>query len=357
VNGHEHDPLTEAATPVAHTAAPPSPAHPAGLRAAAGTMGNRAFATAVLSRRPVLARQGPGHDEPPPLPPQVRAVAETKIAPELQAVATELRATPPPTVEHLRRMRVRVAAVRELFDTVRPPAGVVADNWEDARSSTAIGRTLIDGLLFPESDAMLRLGWGKALGTCRQLVGILREAASQAPKPAPDPGPAPSPNPLPPPPPPPIGTQPPPAPALSPDAAMEFEVCPRIEAAIAEIPHMLAAETVAEITAVYDRFLDVPNQIIAVAGGQEFGPVAAVEFEKGLELVRQATLPPPEQLIQIAELLERAVAIADNLETPGAGNAGGAQPAPVPAPTPSGTPGFAPSPNPLPPPPPPPPVQ
>jgi hypothetical protein len=232
--------------------------------------------------------------------------------------------------------------VRGLFDTVPPPAGTAGDNWFDARASTAIGRTLLDGLLFPGSDAELRLSWGKALGTCRQLVGILQQAAAQSPTPAtPEFAPAPSPNPLPPPPPPPPGSEPaaPAPPALAPDAAMEFELCPRIEAAIAEIPRMLAAETIEEIEAVRDRFADVPERIVAVAGSEQFGPVAALEFQKGLELVHQATLTPPEQLANIAETLDLAAGIAANLQP-----AGSDEPAFKPAP----------SPNPLPPPPPPP---
>jgi hypothetical protein len=132
---------------------------------------------------------------------------------------------------------------------------------------------------------------------------------------------------------------------------MEFEVCPRIEAAIGEIPHMVASDSVDEIEAVRDKFADVPDQIVAVAGDTEFGPVAAVEFEKGLELVHQATLPPPEQLAQIAETLEGAAEIVTNLQTAGETSDEGSSSPPAPSPPPS----PAPSPNPLPPPPPPPP--
>jgi hypothetical protein len=129
---------------------------------------------------------------------------------------------------------------------------------------------------------------------------------------------------------------------------MELEVCPRIEEAIGTIPRMIASDSVEEIKAVHDEFEDVPDEIVTVAQGHEFGSVAAVEFDKGLELVFQATLPPPEQLVQIAELLEGAAEIVTNLEEPGNPDQGASSP-PPPAP------GPVPSPNPLPPPPPPPP--
>jgi hypothetical protein len=354
VNGREHDPLEERTARPGQPAVVTSASPTAGLLALAGTMGNRAFATAALSRRPasgrsaVVARQGPGHDAPPPIPPQTRAVAEKQISPEVDAVAAELRASTPPTLEHLRRLRTRVATARGLFDTVPAPAGgLPADNWSEAIASTAIGRTLLDGLLFPGSDAELRLSWGKALGTCRQLVGLLREGASA--QSAGTPEPAPSPNPLPPPPPPPIGGEPA-APAPSPpDVAMETDICPRIEAAIGEISRMVASDTVEEIEVVRARYADLPERIDTVAKGQEFGPVAALEFQKGLELVKQATLAPPEQLAQIADALEDAADLTANLDAaPEARPPSEATPAPGPGPN------VAPSPNPLPPPPPPP---
>jgi hypothetical protein len=185
------------------------------------------------------------------------------------------------------------------------------------------------------------MAWGKALGTCRQLVGVLRaDAPAAGPSPTSGPAfePAPSPNALPPPPPPPIGSTPPePEPVPQPpDVRMESEICPDIEAAIAEIPHVMAAEKVADVVAIRDRFADLPSTIGGVAESSELGRVAAIEFQKGLELVNQLTLTPPEQLANIAETLEAAAALATTLpeETPELGP--------------------APSPNPLPPPPPPP---
>jgi hypothetical protein len=194
------------------------------------------------------------------------------------------------------------------------------------------------------SDATLRLAWGKTVGTSRQLVGLLRAAEVDAPATEPAPGlvPAPSPNPLPPPPPPPIGSEPQPAAAsaLKPADVMEFEICPRVEQAIGEIAHMVTAATTEEIEAVRDRFSDIPNKIYEAASGQDFGPVAALEFQKGLELVNHVTRTPPDQPADIAARLDSAADRVTSLEG-GTGD--------EPTPTPSFTP--APSPNPLRPPP------
>jgi hypothetical protein len=351
MSGHELDPATERSLPTgveqhATTA-------PAGLRGLAGAVGNRAFAAAAIARRPAVAAvvaRDPDDEAPPPVSPAVRALADPQIAPELREVVEALRADPPPTLEHLRQLRVRVATVRALFDQDAPAGGDAAANWGSAMVNTVLARTLLDGLLFPGSDAGLRLAWGKTLGTCRQLVGLLRaaEAATPAAGPAPAFEPAPSPNALPPPPPPPIGSDPPaPEPAAAkPADTMEAEICPRVEEAIGEIPRLVASATVDEIEAVRDRFEDIPEKIFSTAEGQEFGPVAALEFQKGLELINQATLAPPEQLADIAAKLEAAANRVTNLEvSPGSA---GDEPARAPAFAP------APSPNPLPQPPPPP---
>jgi hypothetical protein len=346
------DPLPERSEP----AGMPAPATPtvARIRGVAGAMGNRGFASAVLARRPaggrMLARDPNTDTGPPPVSPTVRALAETKIAPELRAVGTELRGTPPPAVEHLRTLRTRVATVRGLFDTVQPEGEIAAQNWGGAMVQTVLARTLLDGLLFPGSDAGLRLAWGKTLGTCRQLVGLLRAAEAETPS-APEFVPAPAPNALPPPPPPPIGSEPQ-LPAVAPGKpadVMEFEICPRIEQAIGEIAHLVEAATTEELEAARDRLSDLPDKIYETASGQEFGPVAALEFQKGLELINQATLPPPDQLTDIAEKVESAADRVTNLE-----RSGDEPPPPSPSPP---EPGFnpAPSPNALPPPPPPPP--
>jgi uncharacterized protein YukE len=127
---------------------------------------------------------------------------------------------------------------------------------------------------------------------------------------------------------------------------MEVDICPQIEAAIAEIPRMIASESVEEIAAVHDRFVELPSRIAEVASAHEFGAVAAIEFTKGLELVRQATLAPPEQLEQLAEALDHAAELAEHLDAEAAPD--DAEEAPPPFEP-------APSPNPLPPPKPPPP--
>jgi hypothetical protein len=362
VSGHELEPVSERAEP-AVLQAPVAPAS-AGVRSMAGAMGNRAFASAAIARRPAarpaVARDPLTDAAPPPVSPKIRSLAETKIAPELTAVAAEVRGDPPPTLEHLRTLRNRVQAVRAVFDTDQPAGATEANNWGTAMVHTVLARTLLDGLVAPGSDLPLRLAWGKALGTCRQLVGQLRAVeSSEPPEPAPAPAPevAPSPNALPPPPPPPIGSEPPaPAPAApttKPADSMEFEICPLIEAAIGEIAHMVSAATMEEIAAVRDRFQDLPERIFAVGAGQEFAPVAALEFQKGLELVNQATLAPPAQLEDIAKLLESAADHVTHLEREGGGDAGDPGDA---ADATADPPGFnaAPSPNPLPPPPPPP---
>ncbi len=328
-----------------------------GLRGVAAGMGNRGFASAVLARRPAttapLARQPDPEDAAPAVSPEVTALATGKIAPELLAVSAELRGTPAPVVEQLRPLKVRVAAVRALFDTMQPAGDIAAANWGTAMVKTVLARTLLEGMIFPESDAGLRLAWGKTLGTCRQLVGLLRAAEADEPPPAPAFEPAPSPNPLPPPKPPPIGSEPDaaPTPAAKPAVVMESEICPRLEQAIGEIAYIVSSASKEELEAVLDRYGDIPDKIYEVAGGQEFGPVAALEFTKGLELVNQATLSQPEQLADIAGRLESAASRVTNLTTaPGEGDE---EPPPV---APQQAPAFtpAPSPNPLPPPPPPP---
>jgi hypothetical protein len=352
MSGREPDSLRERSAPLANpTPAAPAPAE---LRGVAAGLGNRGFASAVLARRPAatatVARDPDTDQGPPPVSPEVTALAETKIAPELLSVSGELLGTPPPPVEKLRQLRVRVATVRGLFDTAQPAGDTAAQNWGSAMVKTVLARTLLDGMIFPESDAGLRLAWGKTLGTCRQLVGLLRAAEVDTP-PAPEFTPAPSPNALPPPPPPPIGSElPSPTPAAKPADVMESEICPRIEQAIGEIAYMVTSATTAELEAVLVRYDDIPDKIYEVASGQEFGPVAALEFAKGLELVNQVTLTEPEQLADIAGRLQSAARRVTNLTTP-AGE-GDDEPPPTPQPPPAFTP--APSPNPLPPPPPPP---
>jgi hypothetical protein len=350
----ERDSLPERDAP----AGMPAPIAPSrvGLRGVVAGMGNRGFASAVLARRPAamatLARDPDADEGPPPIAPEVTALAETKIAPELLAVSAELLATPSPVVEQLRPLKARVATVRGLFDTMQPAGDVAATNWGTAMVNTVLARTLLDGMIFPESDASLRLAWGKTLGTCRQLVGLLRAAEADAPPPAPEFAPAPSPNPLPPPLPPPIGSEPAvPTPAAKPAVVMESEICPRLEQAIGEIAYMVTSATKEELEAVLDRYGDIPDKIYEVANGQEFGPIAALEFMKGLELVNQATLEKPEQLADIAGKLQTAAHRVTNLNLP----PGEDDPEPPPAPA-QPAPAFTPAPsiNPLPPPPPPP---
>lgn len=365
MSGHELEPVAERSEP-AGLQAPVAPSA-AGLRGLSDALGNRALARAAIARRPrttpAVARDPLTDGAPPPVSPKIRALADTQISPELRAVAIEMRAEPPPTLEHLRALRNRVQTVRLLFDTDQPAGTTEADNWGGAMVQTVLARTLLDGLVAPGSDLPLRLAWGKALGTCRQLVGLLRAAESAEPPdpaatPAPAFTPAPSPNPLPPPPPPPPGSEPPApapvAPAGKPADTMEFEICPAIEAAIGEIAHMVSAATIEEIEAVRDRFADLPERIFAVGAGQEFAPVAALEFQKGLELVNQATRAQPDQLEDVAKLLDSAADRVTHLDRSGGSDPSGAgdDDAPPPATPPGFTP--APSPNPLPPPPPPP---
>ena len=118
----ERDSLPERAAP-AGIPAPAAPS-PVGLRGVVAGMGNRGFASAVLARRPAatatLTRDPDTDEGPPPIAPEVTALAETKIAPELLAVSAELLATPSPVVEQLRPLKLRVATVRGLFETMQP---------------------------------------------------------------------------------------------------------------------------------------------------------------------------------------------------------------------------------------------
>jgi len=299
------------------------------MQAVAAAVGNQAFAAAARSGRLARAAVGrQGHDDAPgppempePVPPKLKALADGQIVPALREVSEALRGDPP-TPETLRTLREKVARTRALFDTVAAPSGLVGDNWFGALGETAIARTMLDDMIKPGSEFDLRMSWGKAFGTARQLAGILQQGDAAAPT---DGTPAPT----------------------SPGPRIEFEVCPRIEGAIREIPTLTTAESIEPLQATLETTRDIAQQLVDLAQGNPLGRTAAVEFEKGWELVEQWTLPESEHAGHVADRLDGAADTASDL----AGEHGWSA-TPLPAPTPTFEP--APSPNPLPPPPPPP---
>ena len=257
-------------------------------------MGNRGFASAVLARRPAtttVARDGDTDEGP-----ATRLARSDCSRRDEDRAGTARRQRRAPRhsvapVEQLRQLRVRVATVRGLFDTDQPAGETAAQNWGGAMVQTVLARTLLDGLLFPGSDATLRLAWGKTLGTCRQLVGLLRAAEADAPPPEPglrartvaQPAAAPKARRR-------SGPSPPrPRPPPSPPIVVESRSARASSRRSARSVHGHVRHT-EELEAVLDRFSDIPDKIYEAASGQEFGPVAALEFQKGLELVNQATL-------------------------------------------------------------------
>jgi hypothetical protein len=273
-------------------------------------------AAAAVARDP----DPPATTDPPPIPEATLRKAEDRIVPELNAIADAIEELSAPTPKDWRELRQRVAAVRADFDSVpTPPVEQFAayDNWLAARSLTAFVRELIDQQLSNGSDALLRMAWGKSFGTCRQLVGILRNSQPVEGAPAPE----------------------------TFADTMEFELCPRIERAIGQIPDIVEHLTGEELAKTRQELADLPQRIIDASFGEPFGHVAAVEFQKGLELIEQATRPPGEEGKQMVERLRAAGERAGDLESSHDSIFAPAPKGPIPAP----------SPNPLPPPPPPPP--
>lgn len=329
----EHD--QELARP-AHSVRPSDgAAQLAALPALAAAVGNRAFTAAARSGRvrpdgvtraaAAVARQpGPPASpatDPPPIPEATLQLAETRLVPELNAIADAIEELGKPTPKDWKELRLRVAAVRADFDRVPEPSPLdhfaANQNWIAARSLTAIVRELIDQITSNGSDAFLRMAWGKTLGTCRQLAGILRASEPLDGMPAPD--------------------------TLA--DTMQFEHCPRIERAIGQIPEIVERMSGDEIERTRQDLVDLPQRIIDTSVGEDFGHVAAVEFQKGLELLEQATKPAGEEGAQMVERLRGAADRVADLEESHPSIFAAAPKGPVPAP----------SPNPLPPPPPPPP--
>lgn len=306
----------------------------AALPALAAAVGNQAFTAATRSGRvrpdavthaaAAVARQpGPPSSttaDPPPIPEATLRKAEDRIVPELNAIADAIEELSAPTPKDWREIRQRIVAVRADFDSVpTPPVEQFAafDNWIAARSLTAFARELVDQIMSNGSDAQLRMAWGKTLGTCRQLVGILRRSEPVEGATAPE--------------------------TLA--DTMEHDLCPRIERAIGLIPDIVEHMSGEQLQKTREDLADLPQRIIDTSFGEDLGHVAAVEFQKGLELIEQATRPPGEEGKQIVERLRAAGNRAADLDTTHDS---------IFAPVPRDPSNVAPSVNGLPPPPPPP---
>lgn len=312
-------------------AAAPEHAPPA-LGGFAAAVGNRAFG-AYIARAPraVPARQMLARD-PPVKPDPAEATATERQTDLIQTLITLPLATASgnlaggPSKALLQSVRRRVAAARGAFRSFHfPLASKPGQRLQGAQARVDVSLALIDGMLSKHPDRLLRAHWGKTLTLCGSLSRHL-------PKPTPD----------------------------DPEdkrALMRDSVNPAVAAAIADIPAIIEAESGEAMLQLLGNHDTVPDAIFQVAGQQ--GVAAAIEFKKGIELVKLHARPEAERAKFISEHLERAshhlLRINQDMSEDEQFTEPGDEPLPpdpAPAPAPSDP---APSPNPLPPPPAPPP--
>jgi hypothetical protein len=135
---------------------------------------------------------------------------------------------------------------------------------------------------------------------------------------------------------------------------MRDSVCPAVSAAIADIPLIVNAETSEEMLQRGIAHDTVPTAIFDVAGDQ--GIPAAIEFKKGIELIKLMARPEEERAAFVAAHLNRAWHDVLRVNQDMSEDGDLAEPGEELPPEPDLPPDPAPSgPNALPPPPPPPP--
>jgi hypothetical protein len=224
----------------------------------------------------------------------------------------------------LKSIRRRVAAARGAFRSFRfPPESTPGQRMRSAEARVDISLALLDGMLTNRPDRLLRGHWGKTLALCNGLSRRLPKPTADEPE--------------------------------DKRAMMRDSVCPAVSAAIADIPLIVNAESGEETLQRGLAHDNVPTAIFDVAGQQ--GIAAAVEFKKGIELVKLMSRPEEERAAFLAAHLNRAFQDLMRVNQEMAGDEDLAEPGeelPEPPP-PVADPDPAPSPNPLPPPPPPPP--
>jgi hypothetical protein len=338
----EHDadqPVKEAVpAPSALPATAPDLA-PRALSGFAAGMGNQAF-NAYIARAPrlvpaghVIARQPPTKPDPAEVTADERqdGMIQSLIALPIATASGNLSSNPSKTL--LKSIRRRVAAARGAFGAFRfPRESKPGQRMLSAQARIDVALALLDGMLSNRPDRLLRAHWGKTLALCKGLSRSLPKPTEAEPE--------------------------------DKRALMRDSVCPAVAAAVADIPAIVAAESSEDMLHLMGNHDTVPDAIFGVAGDKRIA--AAVEFKKGIELVKLMARPQEERAAFIAEHLNRAsqdvlrinqdFSEDDDLVEPGE------EPppddpslAPSPTPAPGATPPDpAPSPNPLPPPPPPP---
>jgi hypothetical protein len=328
VEQQNEKPVSEVlAVPV--VAAPaPAVASPA-LGGFAAALGNRAFAATVArSPRVVPARAVLARDPDPQADPSAVTATERQtglvhslIGLPLAGAEGDLGRSPSKPV--LRSIRRRVAAARGAFRSFRfPPTSVPGQRMRSAEARVDIVLALLDGMLSNRPDRLLRGHWGKTLTLCHGLSRRLPKPTTAEPE--------------------------------DKRSMMRDSVCPAVAAAIADIPLIVGAESGEETLQRGMAHDQVPTAIFDVAGDQ--GIPAAIEFKKGLELIKLMSRPEEERAAFVAAHVNRAWQDLMRINQDMSEDGDLAEPGDeVPEPAPAVPPDPAPSPNPLPPPPPPPP--
>jgi hypothetical protein len=271
--------------PVRDAVVGPSPAPaadlaPPALGGFAAAMGNQAFG-AYVSRTPraVPAGQVLARDKPPKVKPEdvtandrQKGLIQSLITLPLASASGNMAGKPPgkPMLQSVRR---RVAAARGAFRSFHfPLASKPGQRMQDAQARVDVALALIDGMLSEHPDQLLRAHWQKTLALCKSLARHLPRPTADEPE--------------------------------DKRALMRDSVSPAVAAAIADIPAIVDAENsdaMLQLVAAHDN---VPDAIIQVAGQQ--GVAAAVEFKKGIELIKLHAKPEEEQAKFIHEHLDRA---------------------------------------------------
>ena len=306
---------------------------PPTLGGLAASLGNQAFGAyaarspTVTRAAPVLARKPPPAPDPETVTADERqqGLVESLISLPLSTAAGNLDNNPGKAM--LQSVRRRVAAARGAFRSFRfPLESKPGQRLQNAQARVDVALALIDGMLSKHPDRLLRAHWGRTLSLCNSLSRHLPRPTATEPE--------------------------------DKRTMMRDSVCPAVSAAVADIPAIVEADTSDAMLGLMGNHDTVPEAIIRVAGQQ--GLPAAVEFKKGIELVKMMAKPEEERAAFISLHLQRAVQdllrINQDQSEDGDLVEPGEEPLPDPAPDPAPgpAPDPAPSPNPLPPPPPPP---
>jgi hypothetical protein len=308
-------------------AAPPAPAlAPPALGGFASALGNQAFGATVarVPARAVLARDPDPVAEPPAVTATQRQadLAHSLIGLPLAGAEGDLGRNPGKPV--LRSIRRRVSAARGAFRSFRfPPTSTPGQRMRSAEARVDVALALLDAMLSNRPDRLLRGHWHKTLTLCRGLARRLPKATATD--------------------------------SEDKRAMMRDSVCPAVSAAIADIPLIVNAESSEEILQRGMAHDHVAGAIFDVAGDQ--GIPAAIEFKKGIELIKLVARPEEERAAFVAAHLNRAWHDVMRLNQDMSEDADLAEPGEeLPEPEPDVPADPAPSgPNTLPPPPPPPP--